>query len=154
MPNYGYRLTFTHDGFATGTQGVKRVEFEAQDRHAADAALTGWATVNGYRITSRELLADGMTFREAGKRRAVNMAAELSLRYGVGMEGPFDIPGDAVVVRVVLPNGKGVSLATDGPLGYDPAPALEALVFDDRGYGEPVRDVDLPAVEHLIKGLM
>lgn len=143
MTMYGFRLEITMPGMTEGTRGIKRVELDAPDQATAQSWLDGWAAVEGKTIVSRELLTDGMTFREAGKRRALEIAAHLATRYGATVEGPWEAPGDPVVVRVTLPNGKGVSLATDGRQLYDPAPAVEALAFDgDDWLGDPERDVD------------
>jgi hypothetical protein len=153
MPNYGYRLTVSGGEMDPGTRQTMRVEFEAPDRRAANTALSGWAMVNGYTMVSRELLADGMTFREAGERRAMNIAAQLSLRYGAAVEGPHDVEGSSVVVRVILPDGRGLSLLTGGLTLYDPPPAVEALAFgaDGKFIGESVRNVDVHEAAELLE---
>lgn len=134
MPMYGYRLKITMPDMQDGARGIKRVEFEAPDRRTADVMIDGWAAVEGKTVVGRELIADGMTFLEAGKRRIMNLAAALSLEFDASMVGPFEIGGAETPgygLRVVMRNGYGVSIKTGGDGAYDPAPVIEFLTIHD-----------------------
>lgn len=157
MSTYGFELWVTRKGFEGAT--IVRKEVEASDARAARAMIDAWAAMEEARVEKADLLADGCTFREAGKRNAMSIAGHVSLEFGAVVEGPYDATGGPVVVRVTLPNGSGVSLATDGPLAYDPAPHLEAVAFVSDGNGgadwhkEPVRRADLDAVREMLREL-
>jgi hypothetical protein len=118
------------------TSLVKRLEFKAPDRHAAERMIDVWAAVERKTITSRVLLADGVTFLEAGKLRITGLAMELSNMFKASVTGPFEFgygsaPGWAV--RVIMRNGYGVSIATGGPHKNDPPPVIEFTTCHDDG---------------------
>lgn len=145
MPVYGYEIMAAREGFEG--RAILRKEINATDSVAALTMLRGWLSIEGYGDgTECELIADGMTFREAGTRRMLDIAAELRTRFDVKVTGPIDHGaehGGAVVVRVTLSNGRGLSLATDGRMLCGPAPEVEAMPFhDDEFLDGPSRNVD------------
>lgn len=146
MPTYGFELRITAPGMAPGSYGVRRVEFTAPDRGAANAMVDGWAAVEGKTVVSRKLIADGETLAEAGRRIATNYAAYLATEYGGAVSDPIDTGDGGVSLRMTLPDGKGISFKVGGSLAYDPAPTIEALAFDRSGFiGDSVRSVDMEA---------
>ncbi|MCP9209546.1 hypothetical protein [Streptomyces cucumeris] len=116
MPTYGYRLHLTAPGMTEGTYGVRNMEVSAPDRRTADAMIDGWAAVEGEAIVDRELIADGITFREHMMCELVSLGARMSLRYGVSTDGPItwkDGNGETrAAMRLWCPNGRGVSLSS------------------------------------------
>lgn len=121
METYGIQIT----AYRNNSHGwSERREFEASDRAAALAAGRAWLLVEGC-DTNRstvEVIADGVTFREHMKRELLNMAARMSLRHGVSVDGPHaweDGNGwHAAVVRLWLDNGRGVSVSSKLTDGY------------------------------------
>lgn len=156
MPMYGFEIAAKRPGFEG--RAILRKEFEAAEASNARLMIKGWLAIEGYDVDASDvrLMAEGKSFREEGKQRAMNIAAELSLRYGAAVEGPYDDdPGSSVVVRVVMPDGKGISLATDGPSLYDPAPCIEALAFTEGGWvGAPERNVDVNRAAEMLEKLL
>lgn len=131
---YGFRLEITRPGMDHGTRGIKRVEFDAPGPRTAGDMIDGWAAVEGVTVVKRELIADGCTFLEAGKRRIVGMARTLAREFGGEIVGPFGIGHDGAPgygVRVVMPNMYGVSILTGGSGAYDPAPVVQFLTVHD-----------------------
>lgn len=119
MRMYGIQATAKHlenDSHVHGKRVIRK-EFPAWDRKSACAAFLGWLQVSGYHVgdAQMEVIADGMTFADHMVRESTNMAARLSLRYGVSVEGPnrqadgYGWP--MTVTRLWLPNGHGVSIS-------------------------------------------
>lgn len=134
MPTYGYEIHARRDGYEG--RAVLHKEVQAPDRKAARMRLDGWLAVEGYAEDGTDvlLIADGVTFLEAGKRRITELAATLAQEFSATVVGPYgigydDTPGYAV--RAVMRNGYGVSLTTGGSRPQDPPPAFEFLTIHD-----------------------
>lgn len=145
MSTYGYEITAYRPGGEYGA--IVRKEVDAPDRDAARALIGGWLAVEGYDVSESFVVSvtEGQTFLEAGKERAMNFAAALSLEFGAAVIGPIvvgydDKPGCAV--RVIMSNGYGVSLTTGGPYAYDSAPAVGWIAV--REDGDALRYHDFP----------
>lgn len=115
LRTYGFKITGFRPGAGVGAYLAREVE--APDARTAREYVEGWLRVEGYgtAISYVELIADGMTFREHMARELVNLGACMSLRFGASMEGPFAHEGDGEAqsgIRLYLPNGRGVSVAS------------------------------------------
>lgn len=114
MAVYGFEVKTTR---GDGMTDVRRLEVEGFDAREARGHFTGWAAVTGVRVDSLDLIADGMTFREHVTRSMLNQGARMCQRVnGVSVEGPesWDEPWAErvkTVMRLLLPNGWGVSLS-------------------------------------------
>lgn len=116
MTTFGFQITGYKPGAEYGHLIMR--EFDAPDRETAREAMRMWVMVEGYDPDRSRigLIADGMTMWEHMNRELINMAARMSLRHGVSLEGPFvaDSSGgvSGVVARLWLSNGRGVSVAS------------------------------------------
>ncbi len=115
IKTYGIKATANHPEYGTV---VKRAEIPAGSAGEATGYMRGWCIVQGYGVASArfDVETDGMTYRQLMTRELTNAGARLSLRYGVDVIGPWErepaYKGDEPrsIMRLVLPNGWGVSL--------------------------------------------
>lgn len=95
MPEYGYEMRITTD-----TEGVYRVVRDVvhgADESNARRLLRRQLRERGEVAASVDLLAEGETFRESGKRRLMSLARALCRRFdGAVITGPWESPADGV----------------------------------------------------------
>jgi hypothetical protein len=114
MAVYGIRGAATH---AEHGRRTIRKEIEARDAGQAREFFRGWFAVEGYERPEFEVITSG-TFRAHMTRELTNAGARLSLSHGAVVVGPWEreprYRGDEPrsIMRLMLPNGWGVSLSS------------------------------------------
>jgi hypothetical protein len=150
---YGIKVTAYREGSESGAYHVR--EFEAPGRAEAVAAVRSWLLVEGYDVNRSKIdvVADGMTLADHMVRELDNMAARMSLRHGVSVEGPrtwVDGNGErGADVKLWTANGRGVSVSSKlsefGSIGSQFAAIREdatdrhGWTFDDAAQHYPER---------------
>lgn len=115
MPFFGYRITINR---SDGSRWPVLREFEAPDSKTARQWVDGWLAIEGHDESDADvlLIADGVTLREHMVGELVKVGHRMQRRFPVVMDGPVSRQEGAETVaqtRLWLPNGRGVSLASE-----------------------------------------